>query len=200
MRKISFFLLLAGLLGSSCNNNRPKGIIVADKDGNTKVSINPADIAEKASQANDRVEEMKKLTPLTLDELKSKIPPEFLGMKRTSFSANSMLGTASCNATYTNEDGKEFSISIFDGAGEAGAALVGHRFFNLWDFQQENESGYSKTVDFNGAKAIETYTKSNDQYGLTYVAHDRFLVSIEGKKAGLEGVEAAAKEMNATLK
>jgi hypothetical protein len=63
------------------------------------------------------------------------------------------------------------------------------RFFALWNFQQEDDNGYQKTVDFNGGKAVEKYTKSNDRYELTYFAGDRFIVQLEGEKVGLYAIK-----------
>jgi hypothetical protein len=106
------------------------------------------------------------------------------------------MGAATCNATYKSEDGKELKLSIFDCAGEAGAGIYSMRYWTLWNFQQEDDNGYQKTVDFNGGKAIEKYTKYNEEYGLTYMSGDRFLVNVEGEKTGLEAVKQAAGSLN----
>jgi hypothetical protein len=107
-----------------------------------------------------------------------------------------MMGAATCNANYKSEDGKELKVSIFDCAGEAGAGIYSLRYWTLWNFQQEDDNGYQKTVDFNGSKAIEKYRKSNEEYGLTYMSGDRFLVTIEGENTGLDLVKDAAKNLN----
>jgi hypothetical protein len=62
-------------------------------------------------------------------------------------------------------------------------------------YQSENENGYTKTVDFAGHKAVETYQKNSDEYSLTYVASDRMLVAIYGEKTGLDGVKQAAESI-----
>jgi hypothetical protein len=199
MRKLLLFSITLLMLGTACNNKKKAGdITIEGKDGE-KVTINTGELqkmAEKAEESNSKVEELKKLTPLSLDQLKALIPEEFMGMKRSRFNANSMMGAATCNANYKSEDGKELKVSIFDCAGEAGAGIYSLRYWTLWNFQQEDDNGYQKTVDFNGSKAIEKYRKSNEEYGLTYMSGDRFLVTIEGENTGLDLVKDAAKNLN----
>jgi hypothetical protein len=60
-----------------------------------------------------KMEELKKLTPLTTDQLKMLLPEQLMGMKRSNFNANSMMGFASAEATYKNEtDDKEIELNI----------------------------------------------------------------------------------------
>lgn len=199
MRKLLFLSAAILIIGGSCNNNKKPGdITIEGKDGE-KVTIKSNDLTEmakKAEESNNKTEELKKLTPLSLEQLKALVPEELMGMKRSSYNANSMMGAATCNATYKSEDGKEMKVSIFDCAGEAGAGIYSMRYWTLWNFQQEDDNGYQKTVDFNGGKAIEKYSKYNEEYGLTYMSGDRFLVSIEGEKTGLDAVKEAAKNLN----
>jgi hypothetical protein len=197
MRLLLFALFAAASL-AACNNNKGK-IAIKDEKGNTTGTIDVSSldkIAKTAEQNNDKVEELKKLTPLSLDQLKALMPAEFMGMKRSSFNANSMMGAAACDARYKSEDGKELKLSIFDCAGEAGAGIYSMRYWTLWNFQQEDDNGYQKTVDFNGGKAIEKYSKYNDEYGLTYMSGDRFLVNVEGEKTGLDMVKQAANSLS----
>jgi hypothetical protein len=186
---LSSFILLA------CNNRKKGDITIKGKDGE-KVTINTNELAKKAEETNNKAEELKKLTPLSLDQLKALVPEEFMGMKRDSYSANSMMGAATCNATYKSEDGKELKVTIFDCAGEAGSGIYSLRYWTMWNFQQEDDNGYQKTVDFNGTKAIEKYQKYNEEYGLTYMSGDRFLVTLEGEKTGLDFVKNAAKNLS----
>jgi hypothetical protein len=195
MKQVTFLFLIAISLLVSCNNNKAKGTTIVSDDGKTKVTVDPGAVAQKANEMTEKMEELKKLTPLTLDQLKAMLPEEFMGMKRNNFSANSMMGTGTCTATYKSDDGKELRVAIFDGAGEAGASLVGLRFYNIWNYQHEDDNGYTKTIDYNGAKAVEKYSKSNDEYELTYVANDRLLVNLEGEKMGIDDVKKASSEL-----
>ena len=195
MKRLSLVCLAIIFLLGACKN-RAKTVIVS-ADGKSKVTVDATQMADKANDMNEKVDELKKLTPLTLDQLKALLPEEFMGMKRSNFSANSMMGAAFCSATYKNDnDEKRLKVNIWDCAGEAGAGIYSMRYYTLWNFQQEDDNGYQKTVDYNGGKAIEKYSKSNDEYGLTYVANDRLLVSLEGEKTGLDAVKDAAKNLS----
>jgi len=199
MRNLFFLILLSGLIAASCKGKSKNTITIKDEDGKTTGTIDVSDMPKTASAANElekKMEELKKLTPLSLDQLKAMLPEEFMGMKRSNFSANSMMGTGSCNATYKGNDDKELKISIIDCAGEAGAGLYSLRFWSLMNFQQEDDDGYSKTIDFNGQKAVESYKKNNDEYSLMYTASDRLLVHLEGEKTGLEALKQAASNLN----
>ncbi|TAL45560.1 MAG: hypothetical protein EPN92_07385 [Chitinophagaceae bacterium] len=199
MRLLRCLLFSSAILVVSCNSNKDKGgITIKDKDGN-KTTINlkaVEEMAKAAEKTQDKAEELKKLTPLSLDQLKAMMPEEFMGMKRSSFSANSMMGAAFCEARYKGDGEKELKLSIYDCAGEAGAGIYSLRYWTLMNFQQEDDNGYQKSVDFSGQKAVEKYTKYNDEYGLTYMANDRFLVSVEGQKIGLDAVKQAANSLN----
>lgn len=196
MKKISLFLLTIAILFAACKNNKPKEATIVNDDGKTKVTIDPTTVSTNADEMTKKMEELKKLPPLTTDQLKAMLPDEIMGMKRTSFNANSMMGFASADATYKNEgEEKEIRINIIDCAGEAGAGIYSLNYWTRMNIVSENENGYTKTVDFNGQKAVETYQKSNEEYELTYTATDRLLVSVKGEKTGLDAVKQTAQNL-----
>lgn len=187
------FLLLVSFSFSACNSNKDK-ITVTGPDGTeTTVDMGNVNDAVKAmEQSQDKSEELKKLTPLSVDQLKALLPDEIMGMKRSRFSANSMMGAANATATYKSDDGKELKLNIFDCAGEAGSGIYTLRYWTLMNFQSEDDNGYTKTIDFKGQKAVESYKNHNEEYGITYMANDRFLVTVEGEKTGLDVVKQVA--------
>lgn len=195
MRNLLSLLFVSLLIATACNNKPKKTITIKDEEGKTTGSIDVSKAADVANEMDKKIEELKKLNPLTTDQLKLMVPEEFMGMKRSNYSANSGMGTAFCSATYKGEDEKELKVSIWDCAGEAGSGIYAMRFYTLWNFEQSDDNGYQKTIDFNGGKAIEKYSKYNDEYGLTYVASDRLLVALEGQKMGLDGVKQAANNL-----
>jgi hypothetical protein len=196
MRITILSLLFTGLCLAACNNNK-KPVTITSEDGKEKTTIDVNSVTSSTDEMQKKMEELKKLTPLTTDQLKTMLPDEIMGMKRASFNANSMMGYAAADATYKNEgDEKELHVNIFDCAGEAGAGIYSLNYWTRMSMTSENDNGYSKTVDFNGGKAVEQYTKSNDEYQITYVANDRLLVSVSGSKTGLDAVKDAAKNLN----
>jgi hypothetical protein len=197
MKSIIFSLLAMGVL-IACNNNKPKAVTITSDDGKSKVSVDMNSVAAASNDMQKKMEELKKLTPLTADQLKTMLPEELMGMKRSSFNANSMMGFASAEATYRDSDSgdKQIDLSIFDCAGEAGAGVYSLSYWTKMNMQSETDNGYSKTVDFNGQKAVESYDKAEDRYELTYVAADRLLVTVKGEKTGLDAVKQTAQNLN----
>jgi len=197
MKPVILYLFIATLPIVACKNNNPKTMTVTSKDGKSKVSVDVNSAAAVSDDMQKKMEELKKLTPLTTDQLKTMLPEELMGMKRSSFNANSMMGFASAEATYKNEtDDKEIELNILDCAGEAGAGVYSLSYWTKMSMQSESDNGYTKTVDFNGGKAVETYEKGGDRYELTYVASDRLLVTVKGEKTGLDAVKKTAQGLN----
>lgn len=71
----------------------------------------------------DKAEELK-LTPLSTDQLKAMMPEELMGIKKTSFTADSYSGASSSTATYKSDDGKELKLIIYDCAGKQVQAFI----------------------------------------------------------------------------
>ena len=197
MKLFIFCLLVAAASILACNNNKPKTMTIKSADGKSKVSVDVNSAAAVSNDMQKKMEELKKLTPLTTDQLKTMLPEQLMGLKRSSFNANSMMGFATAQATYKNEnDDKEIELDILDCAGEAGAGVYSLSYWTKMSMQSESDNGYTKTVDFNGDKAVETYEKGSDRYELTYVASDRLLVTVKGEKTGLDAVKQTAQDLN----
>lgn len=197
MKSTVLSLLITGILFAACNNNKPKSMTITSEDGKSKVSVDANSVTATTDEMQKKMDELKKLTPLTTDQLKAMLPEEIMGMKRSNFSANSMMGYASAEATYKNEsDDKQIDLNIFDCAGEAGSGIYSLSYWTKMSIQSESDNGYTKTVDFNGDKAVETYEKGGDSYELTRFVSDRLLVTVKGRKTGLDPVKQAAQGLN----
>jgi len=193
MKRVILSLVVAILTIVACKNNKSKTMTITSDDGKSKVSVDVNSAAAVSDDMQKKMEELKKLTPLTTDQLKTMLPEELMGLKRASFNANSMMGFASAEARYKNEnDDKQIELNILDCAGEAGAGVYSLSYWTKMSMQSESDNGYTKTVDFDGNKAVETYDKGGDRYELTYVASDRLLVTMKGEKTGLDAVRQAA--------
>lgn len=183
---VAAFLIMV----SGCNSNKDKITVKDDNGGTATIDISDAqEAAKKMEENSDRAAELKKLSPLTLEQLKTLLPEELMGIKRSSFNTSSAMGVSMGTAEYKSEDGKEIKLEIIDCAGELGANWYAMQFVSLWNFQQEDDNGYQKTIEFNGGKAIEKYNKNSDRYELTSFSNDRFIVNVEGEKIGLDAVK-----------
>lgn len=182
------------LFFASCGSN--PGTITVNNGDSEKVTINTTAAAGAADEMTKKIDELKKLPALTLDQVKALLPEELLGMKRSSFNANAMMGYAMGEAEYKKDDTTTLKVTVIDCAGEAGSTIYGLNYWTKMSIQSENDNGYTKTVDFLGQKSVETFDKSGNRYSEVYVANDRLLVSIEGENTGLDMVKQAGQSLN----
>ncbi|MBS1653806.1 MAG: hypothetical protein JSU05_03095 [Bacteroidetes bacterium] len=197
MRQFILSALAISLLISACNNNKKPGdITIKDKDGNGEVTVNVNNMAQAADAMKAKAEELQKLTPLSLDQLKALIPATLMGAEKKSFSANSMMGVSTAEARYEINDTSSIKLNIFDCAGNAGAGIYNMQFLAMMNFQQEDENGYTKTIDFMGGKAVEKASNHNENTELHYLSGDRFLVTLEGNNVSVDALKDAAKSLN----
>jgi alpha-L-fucosidase len=196
MRLILASLLVVTILVSACKNHNKITHTEKNADGSTTTtSVDVSDLTNNTDAMNKKMEELKKLTPLTVDQLKGLLPEELNGIKRTSFSANSTMGFAVAEAEYRKDDSTVIKLDIYDCAGEAGAGIYGLNYWTKMNMQSESSDGYTKTFDFMGNKAVETYEKNSNQYTLTFAANDRLLVVLSGRNTGIDALKDAAKSL-----
>jgi hypothetical protein len=195
MKRLIAFLLSISILTVACKGPKDK-IVIKDDKGNKVASASVNETVKKMEESANKAEDLKKLTPLSIEQVKALIPNEVLGMPRTSFEGNSSAGYATAKGTYKGEGDKAVDIEVIDCAGEMGSMIYYGRFFSLWNFERSDDNGYEKTVDFNGGKSIEKYSKSNERYELTSFANERFFVHVEGEKVGLDDIKKVAKDLN----
>ena len=196
--KQSVLLLYSGfVLLTACNNNKKPGeVTVTSEDGKTTAKIETAGLSQSAEDIQKKLEELQKLSPYTLDQMKAKLPEELAGAKRSSFSANSAMGAAFAEAEYKINDSTEFKVNLYDCAGQAGAGIFNMQYMTMMNIQSETDNEYTKTVDFNGGKAIENVKKDNSRSSLTYLAADRLLVTLEGRNTGIDMLKKVAGSLN----
>lgn len=194
MKLLFISAAITGLFLASCGGGGTTTI--TSDDGKTKVTVDPTQAAGAADDMQKKIDELKKLPALTVDQLKVMLPEELLGIKRSSFNATAMMGYAMGEAEYKKDDTTSLKLVIIDCAGEAGSAIYGLSYWTKMSLQSESDNGYTKTVDFLGQKSVESYEKSNNMYSEVFVASDRLLVTMQGENTGLDMVKQAAQGLN----
>lgn len=181
MKKIAI-LVLGLFLCVSCKDNP----VVKKAKEVKQAASNSSKLINEASKMQEDIKELSEIAPLTNEEMKSWLPDELSGMKRTAFKtgAMGMMNIASVEATYTSEDkSKSFKIELIDGAGEMGAAATaGLRMAFSQDFEEETEEKTRKTVIKKGVKAIEEYNKRRNQSVIQLFQDKRFYIKATGKE------------------
>ena len=202
MKQVLFPALATAFLLSACGNAKVKDAH-KNEDGTTTTTTYDMNSLKKMQEGTDemtkKTEELKKLTPLTLDQLKALLPETLAGIKRTNFNANSAAGYATVEGEYRKDDSTNLKVMIYDCAGEAGASFYTLTYWSAMNFQQESEKEYTKTIDFKGGKAIENYKKDQKESSLTYVANDRLLVAITGDNMEPSALKEAAQSLDLKL-
>jgi hypothetical protein len=196
MKNVFLLFSAAVCLLTACNNNKKPGVTVTSEDGKTTTTISSTDLAQVSDAFQKKTEELQKLSPYTLDQVKALLPEELAGSKRSKFSANSAMGTAYAEGEYAINDSTEVELKIFDCAGQAGAGIYSMQYLGMMNFQSESDDEYTKTIEFKGSKAVEHLDKRNNRSTLTYLAGDRLLVTLEGRNTGIDLLKQAAGGLN----
>jgi hypothetical protein len=198
MRRLSFLFVATALLLAACNNNKKttkeeKAALEEIKDNmTTDPSKNPANNLDEMQKAQ---ENLQKLPPLSLDQLKALIPEQLLGAKRSSYSANSAMGTGVANAEYRLNDTSDVKLMVYDCGGPAGAGIYGLQYMGMFNMESETEHDYTKTISYNGGKAFEHCQKDRNDCTLTFFGGNRFLVTLEGNNVGIDALKEAGKSL-----
>lgn len=190
MKKSLLIILSASVFFAACNSE-PK---ITQKD-ETANDAKVKSVAAPVDPLVEKMEELKTLPPIGLDELSAWLPSQLNGSKRSNLTMSSDMGYAVAHADYEKNSKTDMRVTVYDCAGEAGAEKYKTVFANKMKDQQENEEGYTKTIDFMGGKAVEHYEKKNKLTTLTYLANDRILVVVSARNFEPEAVREAAEKI-----
>lgn len=192
--KISSFL--AGLILLAACNNDSKKVTVTDEETGTKTTMDAPVTSEKAANNfEEKVKELQALAPMSLEDMKALLPESLAGAARSDMNVQNAMGASFASAKYKINDNTSVELGIFDCAGPAGAGIYSMQFLTLMNFQQESETEMTRTVDFNGSKAIERAKKDGSESSFHWFAKDRFLVSLEGENMKVEELRELAGSM-----
>ncbi len=181
-------IFISLLIFSACKDNP---VVKKAKEAKDNV-VNTNNIIKESTKMQDDIKKLSETTPLTNDEMKSWLPEDVDGMKRTAFKtgAMGMMNIASVEATYsTEEKDKSFKIEVIDGAGEMGAmSTAGLRMAFSTDFEEEDEFKSRKTVTKNEVKAIEEYDKRRNRSVIQLMHGNRFYIKATGENMDIDSL------------
>lgn len=181
MKKILIGTFCAALMFSCGKDNPVSKKIEQAKEAKENIS-NAGKVIKESQNFQQDFERLSALEPLTNAEFKEWMPEEVNGMKRNSFKAGetAMLQISSAEAGFSDEEKtKRFGVTITDGAGAMGASAISSLSMSLkMSMEEEDESGYKKTMDKNGVRAMEEYRNENTKIQL--IAKGRYWVEATG--------------------
>jgi len=194
MKRIIAPLFLCSLIFIACNNNKSKENTTSiDTAGKQPVTITTNEVKEATQDMQQLKEELTKMTPLSADELKTRVPDELMGVTTTNVDVNAAMGASVANADYKINDSAKLKLEIVDCAGPGGAGIFDLQYLGMLNVNTDDENEYVKTIDFNGGKAFENCKKNRNHCIFAYFSGNRFLVSLTGDNVGIDALKDVAK-------
>lgn len=196
MKKIIQLFLAISILFTACDNIKSGASDIASKDSTVNSLPDSKAIQNEPASIEENKVELSNMTPLTMDELKALIPAALLSVAGTNVIANNSMGAGLATADFKLSDSTSIILNIYDCAGSAGAGIYSMQYLGVLTMQKDNQVEYRKTVDFNGSKAIEHCKRLTNDCNFTYLAGDRYLITLEGDNVGIDVLKQAARALN----
>lgn len=159
-----------------------------------------SNMADASKDLEKRMEELKKLLPLTNEQYKSVMPDSFGGVARSNLEIQNtaLTGLHMVSAKY-DKDAQNLEVSLFDGVGEMGAGMVAMaELASLGGSESESPTGYMKAVTLGNVKGSEKQNRSNPQNidnEITLIVAKRFVVIFKSRGgADMNDLKSAIKE------
>ncbi len=127
-------------------------------------------------------------------ELKALLPAEVKGMKRASASSekSGAMGMAIARAEARFENGdRSIEIEILDTGGLGSIGAMSHATWTSVEIDRETDTGFERTVQYRGFKAMEQYDRQNRTGSIQVLVGGRFIVKAEGSEVPIEAIRAA---------
>ena len=188
MNRVLLIGMIVMLSFISCSDKKTTKEPVAEPQVNSVAKVDPV---------TEKLEALKKAQPSDLNDMQKMLPDEMAGIKRSKFSMTSNLGYAIVQADYEKSSKNYLHLVMYDCAGEQGADLCKKSFFSYLDKGDANAEGYTKTIDFMGAKALERFEAANKVTTLSFMAKYNILIVLSGKNIPAETLKEASQKLNA---
>lgn len=186
MRQI-LLVIMASLVFTACKEKKA----VETKDAVIK-AMTTAPVDEKAQ----KIEELKKAQQLTLEQMRVLMPSELDSAKEKNYLASTQFGYGLASVEYPKTKGRSIKVTLYDCAGESGAVNYFENYWNYLNVNKQTDQEFTKTIDFGGGKAVETYKAGSNFSTFTFVIRDRLVIIMEGKNMKPEELESAATKLH----
>jgi hypothetical protein len=164
-----------------------------DSDAQTQAAIRAAGSLLRGG--NDAVK------PISHDDLKTLLPASAGGLPRTSAegSSGSFAGIAgsSADATYAADDARTIDVGVADLGNTGGLAAIANVAATL-GAESDSDAGYEKTIDLDGHRVHEKWTKDGARSSLLEIVDNRFAVSVDGTGVDMDTALAALRSVDIT--
>ena len=167
------------------------------KSGNKSID----DFVENMQEVQKSMTEGQKYEVVDFRELKALLPESIGNLNQTNAEgekSGAMGFTVSrAQGNYNTEDYSEsIDIEIVDLAGAVGMTGLAAWGWAITDIDKETETGYEKTIKYNGHKGYEKYN-TQDMYGsLEVLVSGRFMVSVNGSNVSMDFIKKSFDEID----
>lgn len=193
----SIFILTAFIVLLSCNNDKTtteKTATSTDSVVNSNATTDPATNTKDIAMVKAALEQM---TPISEDQLKSKLPAEIRGVPASGISVDPGMGALLVTAKYQLTDTSSVSVDIVDCAGAGGAGYFSYQYADNTDTGGLDSETTFNISEFKGWQAFESCIKYRPvDCVFTWFNGERYLVHIQGTNTGIDLLKQIAGEMN----
>lgn len=194
MKKINLLALLIATGLMACSNNEPAQSNSTTLGDIVKSTSSIQRLNDMTKEAETIRENLKKLTPVTLEQLKAVIPESFGSISKTRFVVGKSLDTMTLTSEYTDTN-TEFEINVFDGAGELGSNVAAMFLLEMaMSSEQQSDMGYRKPTVINKMAGIEIQSGKDTQQVknlIKLIIADRFFIQVSAKGADMDRLKQA---------
>ncbi|MCG9791355.1 hypothetical protein [Flavobacterium algicola] len=199
MRKIIVALSLLAVIACKNkeeNNSEPSIMEAADGVKN----LNKA--ADALKDYEKKTEELKKLSPVSNAVFKQVLTDRLDDLPRTSYNAGaaSSMGMSTAEANYGEVNTKAVKVTLLDGAGETGSAMLAIIHMTLaMDMESIEGTKTEQTEEFNEYRSLTQNNTDPNSYTnskITFIYKERFQITFEGFKMQLDELKSYAKRLD----
>lgn len=147
-------------------------------------------------EKTQKTEDLKKTPQLTLEQIRRLLPPELDSAKEKNYVASTQFGYGLASIEYPKGKLRGIKVTLYDCAGELGANNYFENYWNFLNVNKQTGQDFTKTIDFEGGKAVETYKKDMNLSTLTFAVRGRLVIVMEGKNMTPGELEGAAKKLH----
>ena len=146
-----------------------------------------------------KIEALKKLQPISKEIFKEVLVEQLGDLKRSSFSIGGLAEGLGMGLASYGENEKSVNITIMDGAGESGSAMVAATYMLLaMDTETVDKTNTQKTEEIDGVKCLTTNNSDPEQLRsmITFIYNERFQLTVEGNKMQLDELKKYKKQLD----
>jgi hypothetical protein len=160
---------------------------------------NLSKVGDAMKDNEKKIEALKKLQPISKEIIKEVLAEQLGDLKRSSFTTGGMAEGITMGIASYGENDKTVSVTIMDGAGEAGSGMISGTYMILaMDTETIDKTSTQKTEEIDGVKCLTSNDSNPDQMHslITFIHKDRYLITVEGNKMQLEELKKYLKQID----